>query len=81
MAKIRELCALIHSKYDSESEFARKLGWDRRRLNKITTGVKEPDLQEAAEIASGLDTSITCIANIFLHNQSPNRQHRMCKPR
>lgn len=74
MAKIRELCGLIHSKYDTEADFARDLGWPRQRLNKITTGAKEPDLHETAEIAAKLDASLEDIAAIFLRNKSPNEQ-------
>lgn len=74
MAKIRELCGLIHSKYDTEADFARALGWKRQRLNRITTGAREPDLHETAEIAAKLDTSLEEIAAIFLRSKSPNEQ-------
>lgn len=74
MAKIRELCGLIYSKYDTEAELARELGWPRQRLNKITTGAKEPDLHEVAAIASKLDSSLEDIASIFLRSKSPNGQ-------
>lgn len=74
MAKVHELTSLIHAQFDSEAAFARSIGWDRRKLNKITTGAKEPDLHEAAIIANGLGTSIDHIANIFLHRKSPNGQ-------
>ncbi len=74
MAKVRELTALIYSQFDSEAAFARSIGWDRRKLNKITTGAKEPDLHESATIADGLGISIERIADIFLHRKSPNEQ-------
>lgn len=74
MAKIRELSALIHGKYDTEAEFARALGWPRQRLNKITTGTKEPDLHETAAIAAKLEISLESAARIFLHAKSPNEQ-------
>lgn len=48
MPKNKELSSLIHRRYDSEAAFARDLGWTRQRLNKLTTGVKEPDISEAA---------------------------------
>lgn len=66
MAKVRELSGLIHAKYDSESDMARELGWPRQRLNRITNGVKEPDLEEAALIAGCLGVSLDRIAGIFL---------------
>lgn len=74
MAKIRELCGLIHSQYDTEANFARDLGWPRQRLNKITTGAKEPDLHEVAAIAKRLGKPLDEIASIFLRRKSPNEQ-------
>ena len=66
MAKVMELCGLIHSKFPNESSFANELGWTRQKLNKITNGQKEPDLLEVAQISAGLNESIERIANIFL---------------
>ena len=72
MAKNLELNGLIHSKYQSESAFARALGWPRQRLNKITSGIKEPDITEAVEMARGLEVSVDQLADIFLPIKSPN---------
>ena len=66
MAKIMELCGLIHSKYESESSFSDVLGWSRQRLNKITNGKKEPDLEEVEQISEGLNEPFEKIAYIFL---------------
>lgn len=74
MAKIRPLSSLIHGVYDSEAAFARELGWNKQRLNKITTGQKEPDIVEAAEIAQKLGVSLDLIADIFLNEKSPIEQ-------
>lgn len=74
MAKVRELTSLIHGQFDSEAEFARSIGWDRRKLNKITTGAREPNLQESAIIAEALGVSIDFVADIFLRRKSPNEQ-------
>lgn len=68
MAKVRELCSLIHAVYDSESQFATAIGWTKQRMNRITNGVKEPDLSEVAEIADGLRQPFEKIAYIFLHD-------------
>ena len=76
MEKVRELCSLIHRKFDSESALARELNWPRQRLNKITTGAKEPDLSEAALLAEKLDTSLEHIASIFISYKSPNGQQK-----
>jgi transcriptional regulator with XRE-family HTH domain len=72
--KIKELRGLIYSKFDSESEMAKKLGWPRQRLNKITNGIKEPDIKELNELAEALDKSVGDIAQIFLNCESPNGQ-------
>lgn len=72
MAKVRELCSLIHGLYDTEAELARALGWPRQRLNKITTGAKEPDICEASQLATKLNVSVDVIADIFLRLKSPN---------
>jgi DNA-binding XRE family transcriptional regulator len=66
MAKVLELCGMIHSKYDSEARFADSLGWARQKLNKITNGKKEPSLEEVAQISAGLEESFEKVANIFL---------------
>jgi DNA-binding XRE family transcriptional regulator len=74
MAKIRALSSLIHGVYDSEAAMARDLGWAKQRLNKITTGQKEPDIIEATQIADKLRVSVNDIAQIFLSAKSPNGQ-------
>ena len=72
MAKILALNGLIHAKFDSEAQMADTMGWQRQRLNKITNGVKEPDLDEVREIADVLGESFMTVANIFLAKQSPS---------
>lgn len=74
MAKVSELRGIIYSQFDSESQFAKELGWDRQRLNKITNGTKEPDLEEVAAIANKLNRTTDEIFHIFLRHQSPNGQ-------
>lgn len=74
MAKVKELSALIHRQFDTEAAFAREIGWDRRRLSKIVTGVKEPSLHEVAVMAAGLGEPLERIAAIFLTGKSPNEQ-------
>lgn len=72
--KIKELRGLIYSKFDSESEMANFLGWPRQRLNKITNGIKEPDIKELNQLAEALGKSVGDIAQIFLNRESPNGQ-------
>lgn len=72
MEKVFELSALIHGKFRSDSDFARSLGWTRQRLYKIVNGLKDPSLDEAIDIANGLEEPLDKIAQIFLRYKSPN---------
>ena len=74
MQKVRELRGLIYSQYDSETEFANAIGWPRQRVNKITNGTKEPDIDELNILAKALNKSVGDIAQIFLRYKSPNEQ-------
>lgn len=74
MAKIIELRGLIYGKYETETQLAHDLGWSKQRLNVITTGRREPDLEEVAAIAEKLGRSVEEIFYIFLRQKSPNRQ-------
>ena len=74
MGKVRDLCGLIHARYDSESDFAKDLGWSRQRLNMITTGRREPDLEDVAQMSALLNRPLDEIAYIFLKARSPNGQ-------
>ena len=70
----RTLNGMIHGVFNSEAECAKKLGWDRQRLNRIVNGQKEPSLSEAAAISAALGRSHVEVADIFLAYWSPNRQ-------
>lgn len=74
MAKVSEIRGLIYSQYDSEAQLAQELGWTRQRLNNITIGKKEPDLDEIVALATKLNRPIDEILLIFLRHKSPNRQ-------
>ena len=66
MAKIQALRRLIYSVYDSEAQCAAVIQWSRQRLNRITNGVKEPDVNELHALAGALHRSVAEIAEIFL---------------
>lgn len=66
MAKYEALKSMILEKFHSESKMASELGWPRQRLNKITNGVKEPDLEEVEAIAEKLGSTFSDVAHIFL---------------
>lgn len=74
MSKVRELRGLIYANYDSESQFADAIGWPRQRINKITNGTKEPDINELNVLAKALNKSVGDVAQIFLRYKSPNGQ-------
>jgi len=75
MTKIIELRGLIYGKYETETQLANELGWPKQRLNLITNGTREPDLEEVAALAEKLDKSVEEMVFIFLRHKSPNRQH------
>lgn len=72
--KVKELRGLIYKSYDSEADFARKLGWPRQRVYRITNGLKEPSVSELNNMAEVLNKSVGDLAQIFLHHASPNEQ-------
>lgn len=74
MAKIIELRGLIYGKYETETQLANELGWPKQRLNLITNGTREPDLEEVVALAEKLDKSVEEMVFIFLRHKSPNRQ-------
>ena len=74
MAKVVELRGLIYGKYETETALAKDLGWNKQRLNVITNGVREPNLEEVAALAGKLGTSVETMVYIFLRHKSPNGQ-------
>lgn len=67
MGKILPLRGMIYAKFDSESKCAEALGWSRQRLWKITTGKREPTLDEVKSLSDVLEEPFMNIANLFLH--------------
>ena len=76
MAKVLALRGMIYSKFDSEAKMAEALGWNRQKLNKITNGQKEPDLDEVRDISDILGVSFMDVAHIFLQKESPNGDNK-----
>lgn len=66
MKKNLDLRGKIYSKFNSEAEMARELGWTRQRLSKITNGHKVPTIFEIDEMASVLCCTFMDIANFYL---------------
>lgn len=67
-----ELRGMIYRKFKNEAECARKMGWSRQRLNKITTGKKIPDVNEVNDIATALEEPVENVLYIFLPIRSTN---------
>ena len=74
MKKVRELRGLIYSQYDTEAALANKLGWTSQRLNKITNGIREPDLEELNVLSGALNCPVSELLQIFLRHKSPDGQ-------
>jgi len=70
MPKVKEFRGVIYSKFDSESEFARAMNWNKQRLNRITNGLKQPDLGEIDEMAATLGVKMEELIAIFLAYKS-----------
>lgn len=67
-----EIKALILKGYPTESALARKLGWTRQRLNKLTTGDRLPTIEEVNDISMVTGVSVKRLIQIFLHHKLPN---------
>lgn len=65
MAKNMTLRGIIYSRYDSEADFARSLGWTRQKLNRIVNG-KMPNIEELNAIAQGLNVPVSEAIAFFL---------------
>lgn len=64
--RIHEFHSIVASLYDSEALLARDLGWTRQRLNKISNGVKQPNLQEVDTLSAVLHVEPGELIAIFL---------------
>ncbi len=76
MAKVLDLRGMIYSKFDNEAQAADAMGWSRQRLNKITSGSKEPDLFDVKALADVLGVTFMDVAQIFLQSESTDVDNR-----
>lgn len=63
--KNRALRSLIYLRYDSETACAEALGWKKQKLNKMTNGLMEPDINDARKLAKALGVSVDVLADFF----------------
>ena len=61
-----QLTMMIRTKFKSEAECARLIGWPKQRLNKIINATKEPDISEVEAIANAIEQPVSLVADIFL---------------
>lgn len=64
--KNKQLDDLIHQHYRTETEMAAQMGWNKQRLNKITTGLKTPNVNDINKIANALNVNVGILCDIFL---------------
>ena len=72
--KMLELRSIIYGEYKSEAELARYLNWFPQRLNLITNGIREPNIQEINDLTKALEITVEELIDIFLRHKSPNGQ-------
>lgn len=72
--KVQELRIEILKRFPSESAFARKIGWDKQKLNKIVNSRQNPTVEDINEMAVGLGMAASDVYLIFLRHKSPNGQ-------
>ncbi|MCL1873635.1 MAG: helix-turn-helix transcriptional regulator [Clostridiales bacterium] len=72
--KVKALRGIIYTKFDSEANCAKAMGWHRQKLSKITNGTKIPDLFELEQLSKALDVPLSQLAKIFLTQKSPIEQ-------
>ena len=68
----KELKSLIYREFDTEKACAEHMGWTSQRLNKISTGKKEPSVSEVIAFARAVNRPVDYVAQIFLRMASPN---------
>lgn len=56
----------IYGEYGSQAKFSRAIGWNINIINKILSGKRIPDVNEAAEIAKALHLTLTDYRCIFI---------------
>ena len=66
MAKNRKLRSLIYLNFDSETDCAKALGWERQRLNRITNNQKCPTIDEVNQLSAVLHSNVETVMGFFL---------------
>ena len=64
--KILGLSSLIHGQFNSQADFARRIGWSKQKVNKIVNGHMKPSISDVQTIAEGLDVPVMMVMKFFL---------------
>ena len=71
---VNELRSMIRTRFQSEAEFARVMGWSRQKINKITTRKQLPDIAELNQMAEMLDVGAPVLLRVFLPKQESKQK-------
>ena len=64
----------VLDKFGSEAACARALGWPRQRLNNITMGKLEPDVNDLNALSGVLEMAVGEVCAFFIEQKSTNGQ-------
>ncbi len=71
---VNELRSMISTRFQSEAEFARAMGWSKQKMNKITTGKQLPDISELNKMSEMLDVGAPVLLRVFLPKQESKQK-------
>lgn len=61
----------LRRRFGSEAEAARRLGWPRQRLNRLTNCVRQPKMSDLAALGRILEKPASEVVQFFLPDKSP----------
>lgn len=67
---MNELRGMIYTRFKTEADCARQLGWPKQKLNYITNGKRMPDIKDTVELANTLQVDVGSLISIFLTRES-----------
>ena len=70
---VNKVRGAILSRFKTESDFARALGWTRQRVNAFSLGIREPRLHDVQEMAAVLNMDASELSAFFLDLLSQKR--------
>jgi len=61
----------LRQRFGSEAEAARRLGWPRQRLNRLTNRRRQPKMSDLAALGQILEKPPSEVVQFFLPDKSP----------